>query len=35
MDKENVPEYNGDEDRRANVVDRRLGLTAGGGREDG
>jgi hypothetical protein len=26
MDKENIPEYSGDEDRRNNVVDRRLGL---------
>lgn len=26
MDKENIPEYCGDEDRRSNVVDRRLGL---------
>ena len=26
MDKENIPEHNGDEDRRNNVVDRRLGL---------
>ena len=26
MDKENIPEHSGNEDRRNNVVDRRLGL---------
>jgi len=26
MDKENIPDYSGDKDRRNNVVDRRLGL---------
>ena len=26
MDTENIPDYSGDKDRRANVVDRRLGL---------
>ena len=26
MDKENIPDYSGDQDRRENVVDRRLGL---------
>ena len=26
MDKENIPDYSGDRDRRENVVDRRLGL---------
>ena len=26
MDKKNIPDYSGDQNRRANVVDRRLGL---------